>query len=167
MEWFLAAALTYGLGTLDIQIHHKRILPASHDHSLTRHIWAGVDFLMRDVGWNVNEISRTGLITELQPVAPAHSRMTADDVNHRLQFAMVVGAGFGVRLNHNGTGPQLTGPGTRMSDGGCPRHSRGLGRVGVQFSRMHDLYAVLFPVHVHLSFPDPFNPVRGPRYCGS
>jgi hypothetical protein len=65
MEGFLAAALTYRLGTLDIQIHDNRILPASDYHGLTRHIRASVDFLMRDVGRNVNEISGTGLVTEL------------------------------------------------------------------------------------------------------
>ena len=65
VEWFLAGALNYRLGTLDIQVHDNWVLPASDYYGLTRHIWAGADFLARDEGRNVNEVSRTGLITEL------------------------------------------------------------------------------------------------------
>jgi hypothetical protein len=65
VEWFLAYALICRLGTLDVEIHDDRILSASDYHCFTRHIWAGVNFLMRDVGRNVNEISRRGLIAEL------------------------------------------------------------------------------------------------------
>ncbi|HXY49287.1 MAG TPA: hypothetical protein VEI01_07540 [Terriglobales bacterium] len=60
-----AAALIWRLGTLDVQIHDHGILSASDYHCFTRHIWAGIDFLMRDVGWNVNEIPGVGLIAEL------------------------------------------------------------------------------------------------------
>lgn len=146
VEWFLGAVLADGLGTFDIQIHYNRLLPASHDHGLTWHIRAGIDFLVRDVGRNVDEISGVGLIAELQPIAPAHTRTTSDNVNHRLQLAMMVGASFGVWLNDDGTGPQLACPGTRLSNGGGPRHSWSLGRVRVQLSRVHDLYAMFFPV---------------------
>jgi len=153
VEWFFAGALSCRLGTLDIQIHDNRILSASDDHGLTRRIRLCVDFLVRDVGWKVDEISGTGLIAELQMVAPAHARTTSDDVKDRLQLAVVVGAGFSVRLNNDGTGPQLTGPGTRVSNGSGPRHSRGLGRVRIQFARVHDLYALFFPVHAILLVP--------------
>jgi len=46
VEWFLAVALTYRLGTLDIQIHDNRILPASDDHGFTGDIRTGIDFLI-------------------------------------------------------------------------------------------------------------------------
>ncbi len=59
---------------------------------------------------------------------------------------MMVGTSFGVRLNDYGTGPQLTGPGVRVRNGGGSCHSSGLGRVGVQFPRVNNLYAVFFPV---------------------
>jgi hypothetical protein len=147
MEWFLAAALTCRLGTLDIQIHDNRILPAPDDHGLTGYIWAGVDFLVRDVRRNVDEISGTGLIAKLQVIAPTHARTSSDNVENRLQLAMVVGARLGVGPNDYGTGPQLTCPGTRMSNGSGPCHSRSLGRVRVQLARVHDLYAMFFPVH--------------------
>jgi len=65
VEWLFASASIYRLRTLDVEIHDHRILPASNDHSFTRHIWTGVNFLMRDVGRNVNEIARVCLTTEL------------------------------------------------------------------------------------------------------
>jgi len=65
VKWSLAFALVSRLGTLDVEIHDHRILAASDDHRFTRHIWAGVNFLVRDVGRNVNEISRGRLIAEL------------------------------------------------------------------------------------------------------
>jgi hypothetical protein len=65
VEWFLAVAHIYRLGTLDIQIHDHWILPASDYHGLTRDIRAGIEFLMRDGRRHVNEVPRIGLIAEL------------------------------------------------------------------------------------------------------
>ena len=65
VEWLFVSALIYRLRTLDVEIHDHRILPASDDHRFTRHIWTRVNFLMRNVGRNVNEVSRLCLIAEL------------------------------------------------------------------------------------------------------
>lgn len=65
VERFLAAALTGRLRALDVQVHDNRILPASHYYCFTRHIRAGVDLLMRDVGRHIDEISGVGLIAKL------------------------------------------------------------------------------------------------------
>ena len=146
MEWFLAVSLTDRLGTLDIQIHDHRILPASDDDGFAGDIPTGIEFLMWDIGRHVNEVPRTGLITELYPIAPAHARTTSDDVKHRLQFAMMVGTRSGVRLNDYGTGPQLARASTGVSNGGSSGHSRGLRRVRVQLTRVDDLYSMFFPV---------------------
>ena len=126
MECSLVAGLTQRLWTRDIQIHDNWILPASHDHRLTWHVWAGIDFLMGYVGRNVDEISRVGLIAELQPITPPHAGTTSDDIDHCFQFSMMVGASFGVRLDHYSTGPQLTCPSARMRDSCGPCHSRSL-----------------------------------------
>ena len=131
MEWFFASALIYRLRTLDVEIHDHRILPASDYHSFTRHIWTGVNFLMRDVRRNVNEISRVCLTAELQAITPAHAGTTSHDVDHGLQFAMMVRSGFGVRLNNYGTSPQLTGSCTRVRYSSSPCHSRALRCVGI------------------------------------
>jgi hypothetical protein len=65
VEWLLASALIYRLRALDVEVHNHGILPASDYHGFTRHIGTGVNFLMRDVGLNVNEISRVCLIAKL------------------------------------------------------------------------------------------------------
>ena len=65
---------------------------------------------------------------------------------------MMVRGRLSVGLNNYGTSPQLTGPGTRLRDGGCPCHSRTLGRVGVQLPRAHNFHAVLFPVQTFTLF---------------
>lgn len=65
VEWFFIGLVSQGLGTLDIEVHNNRFLAASDDHSLTRHIGPGVDFLMRNVRRNINEISRIGFVAEL------------------------------------------------------------------------------------------------------
>ena len=110
VEWFLVAARTHRLWTLDIQIHDNRILPASDHHRLTRYIYPGIDFLMRDVGRNINEIARAGFVAELQPITPAHAGPTADDVYNSFQFAMMVRAGLGVRLNDSVPAHNLLAP---------------------------------------------------------
>ena len=105
VEWFLVAAVAHGFRTLDVQVHDYRILSASDYHGLARHIGPGVDFLMRDVGRNVDEISGIGLFAEFQMIAPADARATSDHVNDRLQFAVMMRARPGVRLNDYRTSP--------------------------------------------------------------
>jgi hypothetical protein len=65
VEWFLATALSRRFWALDVQVHDNGILPTSHHHGLTRDILAGVDFLMRDKGWYVDEISGVSLVAKL------------------------------------------------------------------------------------------------------
>jgi hypothetical protein len=48
-EWSLVTAPTVGFEALNIQIQGDRVLIASDYHGLTRHIWAGINFLMRYV----------------------------------------------------------------------------------------------------------------------
>jgi len=143
---YLATTRTHRLGTVDIQIHDHRILPASDYDRFTGNIWPGVDFLMRDVGRHVNEVPRIGLSAEFQPIAPPHARAASDDVKHSLHFTMMVRTRSGVWLNDHGTRPQLTCTGPRVSNGGSSCHSRSLRRVCVQLTRVHDLYAMFFPV---------------------
>src|SRR5215471_9213876 len=65
VEWLVAYILNDRFGALDLQIHHHGILAAPDYHGFTRNIWTGINFLMRDVGRNVNEVSWVGLIAEL------------------------------------------------------------------------------------------------------
>lgn len=141
-----SAALVSRFGTLDVQIHHDGILPASDDHCLAWHIRSTIDLLMRDIRRHVNEIASVRLIAELQVITPTHACATSDNVDHCFQLAMMVGAGFRVWLNDYRSGPQLTGSSTRVCDGGSSRHSGSLGSVGVKFRCANNLYAMRFPV---------------------
>lgn len=148
VEWFLAFALAYGFRAFDVEVYYYRILPASDNYGLARHVGTGIDFLMRNVGGNVNEVSGVCLIAKLQVIAPAHAGTTSNDIDDGLQFAVVVGSGFGVRLNHYGAGPQFTGPCACLRDGGGSRHSWRLGCIGVKFPSPHNFYTMLFPVQL-------------------
>jgi len=79
--------------------------------------------------------------------SPQRMRAAADNVDHSLQLAVMVWAGFGVWLNNHRTSPQLTGPGTRVRNRGGSCHSRRLGRVGVQLPCAHDFYSMRLPIH--------------------
>ena len=51
---------------------------------------------MGHVGRHEDEVAGAGLGHELEPLAPAHARLTAHDVDHALELAVMVGAGFRV-----------------------------------------------------------------------
>src|SRR4029077_14699534 len=108
---------------------------------------------MRNIGRNVDEISRIGLVTEFQMISPPHACTTSDNINHGLQLAMMMWTSFSVRLNDDGTGPQLTGPGAGVRNGSGPCHTGGLGRIAVHVPRVHDLHAGFFPNQYSPPFP--------------
>src|ERR1700761_7730884 len=116
MERNARAAGARGLRAWHIQIHDNRILTAAHDNGLAGFIRARVDLLMRNVRRHVNEIAGAGLIGELEMIAPAHARTAFDDVEHRLEFAMMMWSGFGVRVHHHRSGPEFSRAGPRMRD---------------------------------------------------
>lgn len=101
---------------------------------------------MRNVGRNVNEIPGVSFIAELQALSSTHACATSDDVDYCLELAMMVGTSFGLRLNDYSTGPELTGADAGVRDRGGSRHSGCLRRVGIQFIRADNLYAMGFPV---------------------
>src|SRR5215469_17867102 len=98
MEWKVIRAVIGRLGALDVEINDDRILSTPDYHCFAGNIHASVDFLVGDVRRNVNEVSRIGFVRELQVFSPAHSRPTSNDVDHGLQFGMMMGAGLGVGL---------------------------------------------------------------------
>lgn len=99
------AARTGGLGTFEIEIDDDWVLTAAHDYGFTRLVGECVDLLVRDIGWNVDEVARSGFAAELQVVPPAHPRFTADNVEDRFEFAVMMGPGFGIGLHDYRAGP--------------------------------------------------------------
>ncbi len=92
------AAVRRRLRTFDIEIYDNGILPAANHHRFHGVVRIGIDLLMRKVGRNEHEVARPGLIGELQVFAPAESRAALNDIKDRLQVAMMVRAGLGVRI---------------------------------------------------------------------
>jgi hypothetical protein len=122
------------LGGVEVQVHDDGVRVAPHQQAPERLGRARVHLLVRDVGRHVDEVARSGLGRELEPVAPAHPRAPADDVDHALERAVVVRAGPCARVDGDGPGPQLL-----RADPG-PRHRRGAGHPrrlrGVRIERV-------------------------------
>ena len=101
---------------------------------------------MRNVGRNIYEIPRSGFITELQMLAPAHTGAASHDVEDGFELAMMMRSGFRSRLHNDRTRPKLRRTRARVSNGRSARHSRSLRRVWVKFASPYDLYTVILPV---------------------
>src|SRR5580658_8542455 len=101
---------------------------------------------MRHVGRNVDEISRSRFVDELQTVSPAKARAAPHDVDHSLQFAMMMRTGLGIRMHHDRSRPKFLRADSGTRDGFGAGHTGRLWRVGVQFAAANDAQAVVLPV---------------------
>ena len=135
----------------NVQVDYNRLLAAAHHHRFNRDIRIGVDFLMRNIRRNEDEVTRSGLIDEFQLLAPAESGTAFHYIQHRFEIPVVVRSGFRVGLDDDSSGPQLTGAGTCMIDRRSSRHSFGLWRVTVQLIGMHNTDAVELPIGFRFS----------------
>jgi hypothetical protein len=90
MKRRFAAVHLRRLRTFKIEINYDRILIASYHHSFTGFIRAGVDLLMRYIGWDVDEVARSCFAAEFQMIPPSHPSPASKDVKDSFQFAVVV-----------------------------------------------------------------------------
>jgi hypothetical protein len=81
------------LRTRNVQIDDDRLLAAAHNHCLHWFILARVQFLMRNVRRNVDEVPWARLIDELQVISPAKTCPAPYDVDHGFQFTMMMRPG--------------------------------------------------------------------------
>src|SRR6185436_13760688 len=91
----------------DLEIHNDRILSAAHQHTFERVIRACVDLLVRHIRRHVDEIARLGFGGEFEMIAPTHASSAFDNVDHTLEFTVMMSAGLGVWMNSHGPGPEL------------------------------------------------------------
>ena len=138
------AARVFGAG--DIEVDDDRLLAAADDDGFDGFVGAGVEFLMRDVGRNVDEIAGAGFVDELKVVAPAEAGAAADDVDDGFEFTVMVGAGFGVGMDNDGASPEFLRAGFRMGDGFGAGHAGRLEGVGIELAAADDAEAVELPV---------------------
>ena len=96
------------LRALNVEIDDDWFLSASHNYGFYGFVDTSVHLLVRYEGRHVDEITRTSLGYELQTIAPPKSGPALDDVQHGFEFAMVMGTGLDVWLDHHGSGRGLT-----------------------------------------------------------
>src|SRR6202165_1818685 len=101
---------------------------------------------MREVGRGGDEVAGAGFGDELELVAPAHARLAADDVDHALDRAVMMGAGLGLGMDDDRAGPESFGAGAGVGDGGGAVHARRLRGGDVELVGMDDAHAVVFPL---------------------
>jgi len=130
IHWCIRPVLRTG----NIQINHHRFLPAAHNHSLHRLILAGIQFLMGNIRRNINKISRPRFVDKLQLIPPSEPRPSPHHINHRLQFAMMMRPGLGVRLHHYSPRPKFLCPNTSPGDGLGASHTWSLRSIRIQFA---------------------------------
>src|ERR1051326_4874105 len=127
---------------LDIKVHHDGLLPAAHDDSLDRMFLGRVHLLMGDKGRHVHKVAGAGFAHKFEPLAPAKTGASANDIKDRFKLAVMMGTCAGVGLHHDGTRPELLGAGASMRDGRSAGHTGRLGRVVVQLSGGDDADAL-------------------------
>ena len=132
----------------DIQVDDHRILPTADQDATERLVPAGIDLLMGHKRRHVDEIAGSCLRHELQAITPPHPRSPADDVDHALEIAMVMGAGFRVGMNRDRASPQLAGPRGRVGESRRSRHAGRLGSIQIQRRTGDDADTVVTPVLV-------------------
>ena len=133
---------------LDVEIDRHRLAVAAHQHAFQDLVAAGVDFLMRHVGRNEDEIAGAGLRGELQMLAPAHPRLAPHHIDDAFEMAVVMRAGLGVGLDGHRAGPQFLRAGAGEIDRGLAVHARRRRHVGIELVAGNDADAVMLPAVV-------------------
>ena len=71
-------------------------LVAADEDADERFVRVSVDFLVGHEGWHVDEVASSGFGDEFQIISPTHAGAPAEDIDDAFEFAVVVGAGFGI-----------------------------------------------------------------------
>src|SRR5512144_3147348 len=133
----------------NVEIDHHGLLIATHDHTGQWFVGIGVDLLMGHERRYENKIARTRLGEKFEPLAPAHARPAADNINDAFQFAVMVRRGLSVRMNLHCAGPEFIGARHRSIYRCCARHTRSLGSIEIKLATGNNSYAVAAPVRSH------------------
>ena len=146
VKWVVLGSVGNVLRTWNVQIDDDGILTTAHDHCLHWLVLTRVQFLVRNVGRNIDEVTRTRLIDELQMISPAKARTAPYDVDHGFQFPMMMRAGLGIGLHHHRSRPELLRADSGTRNGFGAGHTGSLRRVGVQLVAPNDTQTVVFPI---------------------
>jgi hypothetical protein len=91
----------------DIEVHDNRFLSTSYKNALKRRVRACVDFLVRHIGRDVDEISRPCFGGEFKTIAPTHAGSAFDNVDHAFEFPVMMRSGLRVWMDADSSGPEL------------------------------------------------------------
>lgn len=127
------------------QVDSNGLIITSHQNTLQRLVLISIDLLMRYVRRHKDEISRPSFSSELQFLAPPHACFALDDVDHRLQVAVVVGTGLGVWVDVHCACPDFLSSGASKVDGGRAVHTGRLRCVAVEGVGRDYANAFVFP----------------------
>ena len=133
------------LHRLNIKIDRDSFAIAAHQDAFQDLISTGVDFLMRHVGRNKNEIARIGFGGKFQSLAPAHACLAAHHINDAFQMAMVVRPGLCIRFDRHGTCPQLLCARASEVNRRLAIHTWCRGHVGIELIARDDANAIVLP----------------------
>ena len=93
------------LGGRDVQIYHNCFIITAHENTFESFVGRGIDFLVRHIRWDEDEIARTGFGYKFKVVSPSHARATTQDENHAFEGAVMMRASLGVGVDFDGTSP--------------------------------------------------------------
>ena len=142
------------LGAWNVQVDDDGLLAAADDHCLYRLILASVQFLMRDVWRDVDEVSGAGFVDELEMVSPAKACAASHYIDHGFKFPVVMRAGPGIGMHNNRSRPEFLRADSGMRDGLGAVHAGRLRSVDVEFAAADDAQAVVLPVGGFVSRQD-------------
>ena len=92
------------------------------------------------------DAARPGFVAEFKAIPPTHPSPASDNIEHSLQFAVMMRSRLCIGLYHDGSRPELVRAGPRVRYRRRPGHPRRLGRVGIQFPGADDPDPVIFPI---------------------
>jgi hypothetical protein len=107
MRWIYPAD---GLGLFnrgDVEVNNDGLVVASNQHTLEEFVVTCIDFLVGNIRRHEDEVAWACLGEELEPFSPTHTSPAAEDIDDAFEVAVMVGAGLGVRLYRNPTGPDI------------------------------------------------------------
>jgi hypothetical protein len=119
------------LHRLNIKVNDDGLLVIAHNDAGERFVLAGINLLMGNERWHVDEVAWPGFGNEFEALPPSHPRVATDYVDHALQFSVVMRTGFGVGVDRDGTRPQLICAGRGMRDSRRTRHARRLDGIKI------------------------------------
>ena len=93
------------LRRLNVEVDNYRLLIITHDDAGEWFVLTRIDLLMGHERWHIDEVTRASFGNEFETLSPPHPRPATDYVNYALQFSVMMGPCFGVRVDGNGTHP--------------------------------------------------------------